>query len=190
MKKKYGLLIGAVAGLAAAQMALADSTALNLIKKGDDYVGMPSRDKVLEIYSDKSVGSLTPNVWHVVYYDPSTGMKSVEVTFGGGKELDISHPGHPFQMPYHTSDILDKSKLKVDSDEALKKAKSQPLLKNITLKASQMTLDHSDMGPVWKIRLWAAKLNNPDQQVDIGMITLSVADGSIVKSDLRPDRVD
>jgi hypothetical protein len=38
--------------------------------------------------------------------------------------------------------------------------------------------------------LWAAKLNNPDKQADIGLITLSAADGSIIKSDLRPDRVD
>jgi hypothetical protein len=53
-----------------------------------------------------------------------------------------------------------------------------------------MTLDRSDMGPVWKVRLWAAKLNNPDKQADIGIITLSATDGSIVKSDLRPDRVD
>jgi hypothetical protein len=112
------------------------------------------------------------------------------VEFGGGKELQVSHPSKPFQMPFHDRDILDKSKLKVDSDDALKTATSQPLLKNLTLKASQLTLDHSDMGPVWKVRLWAAKLNNPDKQADIGLITLSAADGSIIKSDLRPDRVD
>lgn len=167
-----------------------DLTAFELIKAGDAYVGVVSKDKVLQIRSEKSIASLTPDVWHVAYYDPSTFLKSVEVTFGAGKELGVSHPGHPFQMPYHETDILDKSRLKVDSDEALKKAAAQPLLKNLHLKASQLTLDHSDIGPVWKIRLWAAKLNNPDKQADIGMITLSAADGSIVKSDLRPDRVD
>ena len=189
MKTKI-LFIAAVALGMVSQAMARDLTAFELIKAGDPYVGAQSKDKVLQIRSEKSVASLTPDVWHVLYYDPSTGMKSAQVTFGGGKEMDVSHPVHPFQMPYHERDILDKSKLKVDSDEALKKAKSQPLLKNITLKASQMTLDHSDMGPVWSIRLWAAKLNNPDKQVDIGMITLSATDGSIVKSDLRPDRVD
>lgn len=189
MKTKI-LLMAALALVMAGHATARDLTAFELIKAGNPYVGVESKDKVLQIRSEKSVASLTPDVWHVVYYDPSTHLRSVEVTFGGGKETDVSHPGHPFQMPYHERDILDKAKLKVDSDEALKKAKSQPLLKNITLKASQMTLDRSDMGPVWKIRLWAAKLNNPDKQVDIGMITFSATDGSIVKSDLRPDRVD
>jgi hypothetical protein len=180
-----------VLGLAMASHAMArDLTAFELVKAGDPYVGVQSKDKVLQIRSEKSIASLTPDMWHVVYYDPTIGMKSVEVTFGGGKELQVSHPGHPFQMPFHDRDILDNSKLKIDSDDVLKKATSQPLLKNLTLKASQLTLDHSDLGPVWKIRLWAAKLNNPDKQVDIGMITFSATDGSIVKSDLRPDRVD
>jgi hypothetical protein len=178
-------------GLAmASPLTARDLTAFELIKAGDPYIGVQSKDKVLQIRSEKSIASLTPDVWHVLYYDPTTGMKSVQVTFGGGKEIEVSHPGHPFQMPYHDRDILDKSRLKVDSGAALKKATSQPLLKNLTLKASQLTLDHSDVGPVWKIQLWAAKLNNPDKQVDIGMITLSATDGSIVKSDLRPDRVD
>jgi hypothetical protein len=180
-----------VLGLAMASHAMArDLTAFELVKAGDPYVGVQSKDKVLQIRSEKSIASLTPDMWHVVYYDPTIGMKSMEVTFGGGKELQVSHPSHPFQMPFHDRDILDNSKLKIDSDDVLKKATSQPLLKNLTLKASQLTLDHSDLGPVWKIRLWAAKLNNPDKQVDIGMITFSATDGSIVKSDLRPDRVD
>ena len=178
-------------GLAMTVSAVArDLTAFELVKAGDPFVGVQSKDMVLQIRSDKSIASLTPDLWHVVYYDPTTGMKSVEVEFGGGKELQVSHPSKPFQMPFHDRDILDKSKLKVDSDDALKTAMSQPLLKNLTLKASQLTLDHSDLGPVWKVRLWAAKLNNPDKQVDIGLITLSAADGSIIKSDLRPDRVD
>jgi hypothetical protein len=189
MRTKTFFIAGLMLAVAGRLMAR-EATALELIKAGDPYVGIQSKDKVLQIRSEKSIASLTPDVWHVVYYDPSTGMKSVEVTFEAGKETDMSHPARPFQLPYHESDILDRSKLKVDSDVALKKAASQPLLKNLTLKASQLTLDHSDVGPVWKIRLWAAKLNNPDKQVDIGLITLSATDGSIVKSDLRPDRVD
>ncbi len=165
-------------------------TAFELIKAGDPYLGIQSKDKVLQIRSDKSVAALTPDIWHVTYYDPSAAMKSVEVKFGGGNEMEISHPVHPFQLPYNERDILNKSKLKVDSDEALKKARSQPLLEKITLKASQMTLDRSDEGPIWKIRFWAARLSNPDKQVDLGTITISAANGSIVKSDLRPDKVD
>lgn len=167
-----------------------DTTAFELMKSGNQYVGIQSKDKVVQIRSEKSIATMTPNVWHVDYYDPSTGSKYLEVTFSAGQETDISHPWHPFQRSYHESDVLDRSKLRVDSDAALRTATSQGILKHLTLKASQMTLDHGDLGPVWKIRLWAAKLNSPDKEVDIGVITLTASDGSVVRSDLHPERVD
>ena len=85
---------------------------------------------------------------------------------------------------------LDSTKLKVDSDKAFKIAKSEPLLKNLTLKASQLRLQHGDQGPEWKVKLWAAKLKNPNDDADIGVVVISAADGSVVKSDLHPGSVD
>jgi hypothetical protein len=29
-------------------------------------------------------------------------------------------------------------------------------------------LQHGDLGPEWKVRLWAAKLRNPTEDADIG----------------------
>ena len=186
MKIKNGALLGAGLALAAAQLALADPTALNLTKKGNDYVGMPSRDKILEINSDKSVASLEPNIWHVIYYDPTVMTKSVEVKFGAGEEMDVSHPMHPFQWPASEHDILDRAKLNVDSDRALTIATSQPLLKSLKLRASKMTLENSDSGPVWKVELYATKLNDPTREADLGSVHISANDGSVIKSDLDP----
>ncbi len=186
MKTKNGVILGAGLALAAAQLALADPTALNLTKKGNDYVGMPSRDKILEIHSDKSVASLEPNIWHVIYYDPTVMTKSVEVKFGAGEEMDVSHPMHPFQWPASERDILNQSKLNVDSDQALTIATSQPLLKSLKLRASKMTLENSDSGPVWKVELYANKLNDPTKEADLGSVHISANDGSVIKSDLDP----
>ena len=47
----------------------AEPTALQLVKEGNKHVGEDARDKVVQIRSDKSIGSLTPNVWYMVYYD-------------------------------------------------------------------------------------------------------------------------
>ncbi|HUB86609.1 MAG TPA: hypothetical protein VMB22_01865 [Verrucomicrobiae bacterium] len=190
MNARYKLFVAAALGLAMTGTVLAEPTAFDLAKNGDAYVGVQSKDKVLQIRSDKSIASLTPDIWYVDYYDPDSPLKLVEVKFGGGQEMNTTHPMRPFQMPASEHDILDWSKVKVDSDEALKDAAAQPLLKNLTLKASKMTLDHSDTGPVWKVQLWAAKLKNPNDIADIGTVTLSATDGSVVKSDLRPDRVD
>jgi len=190
MKMKYGIALGAVLGLAATRMALAEPTALELVKNGDDYVGVQSKDKILQIYSDKSVASLEPNVWYVVYYDPSVPFHSVQIKFGAGQEMDVSHPFHPFQLPAGVGDILDQSKIKVDSDRALEIAQSQPLLKGLTLRASKLTLENDGDMPVWKVELWAAKVHDSTKEANIGTVRVSADDGSVVKSDLDPSSAD
>ena len=176
---------------AAAHLALAtEPTAFELIKLGDPYVGVQSKDKVVQIRSDKSIASLTPDIWYVVYYDPDATFKAVEVKFGAGQKLDVSHPGRVLEMFGDDNKPLDAAKLKIDSDQAIKIATAQPLLKNLTLKATQLKLEHGDAGPQWRVKLWAAKLKNPDDDADIGEVILSGSDGSVIKTDLHPNSVD
>jgi hypothetical protein len=176
---------------AVAQVALAaDPTAFELAKMGNQYVGVQSKDKVVQIRSEKSVASLTPNIWYVVYYDPDATFKAVEVKFGAGQKLDVSHPARILEMATDEHAVLDKDKLKVDSDQALKIAMAEPLLKNLTLKATQLWLQHGDEGPQWKVKLWAAKLKDFNDSADIGTVTLSATDGSVIKTDLHPNSVD
>lgn len=186
MKMKYALVLGAVLGMATTRVTLAEPTALQLVKSGNAYVGIQSKNKVLEIYSDKSVAILEPNVWHIVYYDPDVTFKSVDVKFGAGQEMEVSHPFHPFQMPAKPRDILDLSKVNVDSDRALHIATSQPLLKGLTLRSARLTLQNTDDGVSWKVELWAAKIGDPAHEAGIGSVTISAKDGSVLNSDLRP----
>jgi hypothetical protein len=189
MKRKYSLIPALALGFALAHATQAQPTALSLADKGNDYVGIQSKDKIVEISSDKSVGDLKPNVWHVVYYDPNTPFKCQEVKFGSGQEMDVSHPvPRPFEPP--RGEILDKSKLKVDSDQALNIATGQAMVKQLTLRAAKLTLTQGDVGPIWKVQLWAAKARNPDRETDIGTVTISASDGSMVKSDLRLNKAD
>ena len=193
MKINYGVVFSVVLGLAATHVALADDgnpTALSLVKNGDDYVGAQCRDKVLEVYSDKSVATMEPNVWYVVYYDPSVFSKSVEVKFGAGQEMEVSHPMRPFMMPAREGAVVDQDRLKVDSDRALQIATSQPILHGLTLRASKMTLESSDDGPIWKVELFAAKVGDPTREASVGYVTMTADDGTIVKADLHPSSVD
>ena len=193
MKLKNGLVLGAVLGLATTRLALADPTALQLVKNGDSYVGVQSKDKILEIYSEKSVATLQPNVWHVLYYDPDVTFKTVDVKFGAGQEMEVSHPMHPmhpFALPPKTSDILDQAKLNIDSDRALDIATSQPLLKGLTLRSSKMILENGDTGPVWKVELYAAKVGDASKEAYLGTVGVSAADGSLIKLDLHPSAAD
>lgn len=185
------LLAMAALTLALAQMAFAgERTAFELVRLGNDYIGVQSRNKVVQIRSEKSVASLTPNIWYVVYYDPDATFKAVEVKFGAGEKLDVSHPGRLFERFSDEKKPLDADKLKIDSDQAAKIATAHPLLKNLTLKATQLWLEHGDLGPQWRVKLWAARLKNPNDNADIGIVILSAADGSVIKTDLHPKSVD
>jgi hypothetical protein len=104
--------------------------------------------------------------------------------------MDVSHPLRLLEPITGEDKVLDREKLKTDSDKALEIAKSQPLLKNLTLKASRLTLKHGDEGSVWEVQLWAAKLKNPSDDADIGVVIISTADGSVIKTDLHPNSVD
>ena len=177
--------------VAVAQKApAADPTAFALAKLGNQYVGLESKDQVVQIRSEKSFAGLTPEIWYVVYYDPDATLKAVEVKFGAGQKMDVSHPLRLLEPVMGNDRTLDSAKMKVDSDQALKIAMAEPLLKNLTLKASQFWLQHGDQGPEWKVKLWAASLKDPNKDVEVGIVVVSAADGSIIKIDLYPNRVD
>jgi len=168
----------------------AEPTAFELIKEGNRSLGEQSKDKVLEIHSDKSVASLTPNIWYVVYFDPDATSKRAEVKFGAGRQMGIKHNWRPLGGGGSVDKLLDLKKLKIDSDHAIKIATAEHLLDKLTIKASQLWLENSGAAPIWKVRLWAAKLNKPDATVDIGEIFISAESGEVVKSDLRINKVD
>jgi len=185
------MLAAGVVLLAAVHMAAAgDPTAFVLAKEGNRYVGEQSKDKLVQIRSDKSVGTLTPAVWYIVYYDPDASLKAVEVKFGAGKKLDVSHPLRLLEPITGQDKVLDRTKLKVDSDQALNLAIAEPLLKSLDLKASQMWLQHGDEGPVWRVRLWAAKLKHPAENADIGEVFISADEGKVIRANLHINSVD
>jgi len=191
------IAFGAVALALSARAS--EATAFELVKEANRYVGEQAKDKVVQLRSEKSVGSLTPNIWYVVFYDPTAAFKSVQVKFGAGKMLDVKRPMRLLE-PVTGGDVpLDKAKLKVDSDEAIKTALKEPLLQNLKILATQLKLERVGDGvlgqsgpgePVWKVKLWAAKLRNPNRDADVGEVWVSAADGKTLKTDLHIDRVD
>ncbi len=167
-------------------------TAFQLVKEGNRYVGEDAKDKVAQIRSEKSIGTLTPNIWYIVYYDPDATAKATEVKFAAGQKISVKRPARVFELIGGGDHALPKDKLKIDSDQALEIAKKEPLIANLTLKASEMKLERWGDArlPVWKVRLWAARLSNPNKMADIGELFISADEGKTVKNDLKPQRVD
>jgi hypothetical protein len=182
-------LFSAVALLTATSTFAADPTAFELIKEGNRHVGEEAKGRVVEIRSEKSVGSLTPNIWYIVYYDPDATAKATEVKFGAGKKLSVKRPARILEFATGNTE-LPKDKLKIDSDKAISIAKKESLLKNLTLTSTQLKLERWENEPVWKVRFWAVKLRKPTDTADIGEVFVSAANGDVVKIDLNINRVD
>jgi len=142
------------------------------------------------IRSEKSVGSLTPNIWYIVYYDPDATFKATEVKFGAGKKMSVKRPMRMLEPITGEDKKLDSKKFKTDSDDALNIAKKEPLIANLSLKSSQFWLERLDGEPVWKVRFWAAKVSNANKFVEIGDVYVSTATGKVVKNDLHPENAD
>ena len=174
-----------------ASAATKELTAFDLIKEGNRYVGEHVRDKVVQVRSEKSIGGLTPTIWYVVYYDTTASLKAMEVKFGAGKMLDVKRPMRLLE-PTHGGDLpLDRAKLKVNSDTAIATALKEPLLEKLTITATSLKLDRQRDGSVlWRVRIWAAKLRNPNKDVDIGDVYINAEDGKVTRTDVHIKRVD
>jgi hypothetical protein len=168
----------------------AEPTAFELIKDGNRFVGEQSKDRVLEVYSDKSVGGIVPNIWRVAYYDPDAPSKWAEVRFGAGRQMGVKRSWHPFGPTGSMDRLMDLKKLKADSDKVIKTATADPLIAKLTLKATQLWLENSGLTPTWKVRIWAAKLSKPDTAAHIGDIFISAQTGEVVKSTINLKKVE
>src|SRR5262245_31752934 len=118
-----------------------EATAFELVKEANRYVGEQTKDHVVQVRSEKSVGTMSPNIWYVVLYDPTATLKAVQVKFGAGKMLEVKRPMRLLEPVTGSDAPLDKAKLKVDSDEALKTALKEPLLDKLKMTASALKLE-------------------------------------------------
>jgi hypothetical protein len=168
----------------------ADLTAFQLAREADKHVGEDAKGKVVQIRSEKSIGSLTPDIWYVVLYDPDATAKATEVKFGAGQKLSVKRPARILELGFKEHLPLDKDKLKVDSDVAIKTATELSLVKNLKLRATRLALEKWESTPVWKVRLWAEKLRDSKKDADLGEVFIDAESGKVVKNDLHIDRVD
>src|SRR5439155_14604771 len=103
------------------------------ITEGNQHVSEEAKRRVVQIRSERSIRSLMPNIWYVVYYAPDATPKATEVKFAAGTKVSVKRPARILEPISRSHRELAKEKLKIDSDKAIQIAKSDPLLKNVTL---------------------------------------------------------
>jgi sporulation protein YlmC with PRC-barrel domain len=162
------------------------ASALALVKEANRYVGEQAKDKLVQLRSERSANGLKPNVWYVVFYDPTAALKATEVKFVDGKMADVKRPLRLLEATSDRSEPLDRAKIKLDSDEALQAALKQPPLQNVKPSSSEMRLERGEAGaPIWKIQFWAPKADDSNDDTSLGTVTLSAEDGKVIQSDLK-----
>jgi hypothetical protein len=186
MKFLLGLFLSSLCLFAAEK----DATAFDLMKEGNRYVGEQAKDRVVQVRSERSVGSLSPKVWYVVYNDPTAKMKAVEVKFAAGKMIDVKRPFRLVERISDKTQPMDKDKLKIDSNKAIEKALKEPILEDVKVKSVEATLQNSTAGPVWKLRLWAEKLARTTETANLGTVLITADDGKVIETDIHLDRLD
>ncbi len=187
------LVIVGVGSALLSSAALAANSAFDLVKEGNRYVGEQSKNKIVRIESEKSVGSVTPNIWLIAYFDPINNQRSSEVKFGAGKMMTVKKPARPFDWVVGKGSPMTLEELKVDSDDAIKTAMSQPLLENIKITSTELELKRVGKGsgePVWTVKLWATRISNTAKDAKVGEVRISALDGRVIESDLKPSRLD
>src|ERR1044071_1731308 len=123
------------AGLGGTAGVASELSAFELVKEGNRHLGEEAKGRVVQIRSEKSIGSLTPSIWYVVYYDPDATAKATEIKFAAGKKISVKRPARIIELGSSAHRELPKDRLKIDSDKALEIARKEPLLEKLTLKA-------------------------------------------------------
>src|SRR5262245_41432068 len=118
VRRMLWILTASIASLSLSGTArAAEATAYELIKEGNKHVGEDAKDRVSQIRSDKSVTSLVPDIWYIVYYDPDASLKATEVKFGAGKKLTVKRPPRLLEPITRSHREMPREKLKIDSDK-------------------------------------------------------------------------
>ena len=189
-KTSWRIALAAWFGLMVWTSRAAETTAFDLLKESNQHVAADVKDKVLQIRSEKSAEGLTPTTWLILYYDTHARTRETELKFENGKMQKQRRPFRLFARSGVASNILDKAKLKIDSDVALKTAEKDRLLEKLKLTHSQMTLEQWEDAAVWKITFWADKAREAGKTAEVGKVFVNAEDGKIVLRDLHVERVE
>jgi hypothetical protein len=179
----------ALAFFAGCTKPASEVTAFQLMKEADRYVGEQVKGKIVQVRSEKAFGG-PPSMWNVVYYDPDATFKATEVKFGAGQKLEVTRPLRVLELVTGPDKLLDRTKLKVDSDRAIRIAASQPLLKPNKRFGTQLRLETGSEGPVWKVHLWVPKLRDSSELADVGEVIISAETAEVLRADLEMKNVD
>lgn len=148
-----------------------------------------SQKKLIAIRGERSATELTPDTWTFLFYDDLASQQGRLVTVTGKAVSGIRDGyidlGRMRLAAYKLEEVIEPSRLKVDSDKALTLLTQTNLLKPYSLSSVTYSLE-KDKGlkePVWRLEVYVDKDGKED---NIGFARVSALDGKIVEMKFKP----
>jgi hypothetical protein len=157
-------------------------------------VNNESRTRVIEIYGPKSETNLLPTEWNVLFYDPYAQQDGRLVRVVGNSVVAIRE-GYTqldrFRLAaYKLEEVMEPSRLKIDSDGVLNALRRSTALRNTTISRLQMRLRKPEAGnypAVWFVKIYTINKESNKESV-IGDAQVSAETGQVLRLELNLEK--
>ncbi|MEM9400218.1 MAG: hypothetical protein AAF984_08405 [Verrucomicrobiota bacterium] len=174
----------------------ASTTALDAYKLAREQVNKLARESLVQIDGKPHSPSILPNEWIILFYDPYADQNGTMVRIAGKTIVEIRdgfmQMGKFRMASYKQEEILDVSKLKVDSDDVLKILRKSPLLTDVKISSLGLWLKKDGKGPLapslWYVTLYG--LNHKADEIEFGEAEISAYSGKIVRLDVNLKKIE
>lgn len=164
---------------------LSSATALELLRRGNSHVSTRSKDRIIQIVSERTPVEQVPQQWRLIYHDEKATFKTVEVRFASGEMERVFEPNRLFGVfTREASRVLDLSKVHIDSDRAIQAAVAAFQNEPVTVREVELKLERGYGGlPVWNVKLWGEVPGKAVEDAAIGTVIVLAEDAKILKKD-------
>ncbi len=161
-------------------------TAFQAIELASKSVSPLSSANVIAVHGERSSVALNPTVWYVWFYVPGAMQNGQRVRVAGGVVNEVreglTELGRARVMPYEAEEVMLKSKLLVDSSEALARLRRLPELATADISAVSFDVRKpaTRLSPVWTVRIWGRSGPSQEERL-LGTGEVSAETGEVIR---------
>lgn len=190
MRRASLLLVLLLALLSPAALSAKAITAFQAIEIAKKQVPAESQSKLLVVRGDRSEDELTPDTWHIVFYDELASQNGRQITVTGKAVTGIREGyfdlGRLRLAAYKLEEVIAPEKLKFDSDKALDVLVQTNRLKAYSLSSViyDLTRDTDLRETMWQLKIYVD--DGEGKEKYIGYARISAENGRIVEMRFKP----
>jgi uncharacterized caspase-like protein len=144
-------------------------------------------NNIVHMKARRVPGQLHPDSWEITFGDSRYFWEKWRSTADTQARIDSGKFMAGFITAVEDATPMDRKKLVKDSTDILEMVAAR--FPTIRLASSEFEIDHEKWVPLWRVKIWAYKINQPAQEAELGRIDVDASTGAILRDDLNPDRL-